>query len=558
MEFNLVFIEIAAALTTAGVVSLLAFRLRQPLIIAYIIAGLIVGPAFLGLTNSSEFFATMSQMGIAFLLFLVGLGLNWRNVREVGGVSLLIGVGQVVFTTIIGYFIAKLLGFDSVTSWFVAFAFAFSSTIIIVKLLSDKEDLDRLYGRISVGLLIVQDLIAMVSLLVLAAWRNGGDLISVLEVSALKMLAVILALWFISRFFLSPLIRFAARSHEMLFLTAISWCFALSSALVLLGFTVEIGALLAGVTLASSGFEREITSKIRPLRDFFIVIFFIVLGSTLSLASLLDVLVPALIFSAFILFGNPFIVLLLMRAVGFHPRTGFLVGTTVAQISEFSFIVLFAAASSGIVSSDVLPLATTVALITIAASSYLIIWNGQIYERCGWLFRWLEKGTEQKRHTIQTPEVLLLGYHRLGEQVLPVIQSLRQSYLVVDFDPSAIQELSAAQVPVMYGDAGDSELLTDLRADRAKLIVSTIPDADVSAEILEYIYTRSSRAAVVVTVKTAEQAAKMYALGATFVIVPSILSGKLFADLLKKKKTKKTSWGSLAREQRQILGLPLK
>jgi Kef-type K+ transport system membrane component KefB len=554
--FELLFLQIAVAIVTAGVVALLIYKLKQPLIIAYILTGLIVGPAVLGFTSGSDLFSTMSQIGIAFLLFLVGLNLNWRNVRDVGPIALLAGLGQVGFTTLIGFLIARSLAFATTESLLLGFALALSSTIVIVKLLSDKEDLDRLYGRISVGILLVQDLIAIVALLGISAVAQGGQLGIMLAVTVFKGAAALLVLLLIAKYVLPSLIRYAAQSSELLFMTALAWCFAVASGLHLIGFGIEIGALLAGISLAGTGFEREIGARVKSLRDFFLVIFFIVLGTNLSPASFSVAFLPALIFSAFVLVGNPLIVVMILRACGHHPRTGFLVGTTMAQVSEFAFIILAAAAGVGLVDVSVVPMVTLVAVFTIGVSSYLIKYNEALYEWLSRIFGWLDQSKEARRKSsAAVPEILLLGYHRMGESILPAVQAMRQSYLVVDVDPLAVQELNDLQVPTLYGDAGDEELLESVDAARSKLIISTIPDANISADILEFIAHHDSSAAVVVTVKTAEEAARMYSLGATFVIVPSILGGKLFADLLKKKKTKKSQWGTLAKEQKLTLGL---
>ena len=276
--FDLLFNEIALVIITAGVIGLIFVLFRQPLIIAYIATGLIIGPSVLGLTQSDEVFHAMSEVGIAFLLFMVGLNLNWRNVKDVGAVSVIAGLGQGLFTSLLGFFLASFFGFSTMNALFIGVGFAFSSTIIIVKLLTDKEDLDRFYGRIAVGMLIVQDIIAMLVLLVIGTFSGGVDNISLaLSGSILKGVVVIALLWVFAKYILPPIFRFAARSQELMFLLALSWCFAVASGLHFLGFGIEVGALLAGISLAGSRFHREIESKIRPLRDFFLVIFFIVL-----------------------------------------------------------------------------------------------------------------------------------------------------------------------------------------------------------------------------------------------------------------------------------------
>ena len=282
---NELFLELAGVILIAGVLALVAQRLRQPLIIAYIVTGVIVGPGVLALAHSTDIFTAMSQIGIAFLLFIVGLNLDWRRIKDVGRVAFLAGTAQVVCTSLIGFTIGRAVGFPVMTALFVAIAFSFSSTIIIVKLLSDKEDLDRLYGRIAVGMLIVQDLIAMFLLLVLAAMGDGGSVSLALGESALKGIAVLLVLALVGRFILPRIFRYAAQSQELLFLATIAWCFGLAVLLQSLGFGIEIGALLAGISLAGGGLQHEIEGKIHWLRDFFLVTYFVLLGTQLTVVS---------------------------------------------------------------------------------------------------------------------------------------------------------------------------------------------------------------------------------------------------------------------------------
>ncbi|MEK9155618.1 MAG: cation:proton antiporter, partial [Patescibacteria group bacterium] len=310
---NSLFLEIAAVMMTAGLFSLIAYRLHQPLIIAYIATGIVVGPGMFDLAQSLDVFETMSSIGIAFLLFIVGLNLNWRSVKDVGRVAMIAGFAQVVVTSVIGTSIALWMNIPMGTSLFLGVAFSFSSTIIIVKLLTDKEDLDRLYGRIAVGMLIVQDLIAMIILLVLAALQDGGDVRTILSVSLGKGIVAIFVLWVLAKLVVPKIFSYAARSQELLFLIALGWCFMIASALQYFGFGIEIGALLAGVSLAGTGFQHEIEAKIRSLRDFFLVIFFIVLGTHLTLGSVGDLLLPAIALSLYVLIGNPLIAQIIMR-----------------------------------------------------------------------------------------------------------------------------------------------------------------------------------------------------------------------------------------------------
>ncbi len=547
MEY--LFVEVGVVMVIAGVLAILAYKLKQPLIIAYILTGVLVGPGVMNLVQSTDVLGGLSQFGIALLLFIVGLNLNWRSIRDVGPVVLIGGIAQVICTSAIGYGIASLLKFDSLTSLFLGLAFSFSSTIIIVKLLSDKDDLDRLYGRISVGMLIVQDMLAMFLLLILGAWHGGGSVTQIVTTSLGKGVLVIFALFLLSKTVLPILFKFVARSQELLFLVALGWCFAVASTLLGLGFSIEIGALLAGISLAASGFQHEIEAKIRTLRDFFLIIFFIVLGTGLTLGNLQTLLVPAIVISLYVLIGNPLIAWLLMRFLGYHPRSAWLTGTTMAQISEFSFILLTAGIAAGLVAENAIALATIVAMITITLSSYLINYNEQIYEKLAFIFERFGLGKHTEGHRAEVADYILFGYNRMGKRLWPQLKKLDSDTLVVDYNPMIIEELAKVGIPAMYGDAGSDDLLHFIGAAKAKLIISTISDITVTIDLLDYLRAHHAKGTIIVTARNAGEAAKCYALGATYAVIPSILGGEHLGQYLKEKKATKGGWQKLAKQQ---------
>jgi len=547
--FEELFIQIAVILVVATALSFVLKAIRQPLMIAYILTGLIIGPSVLGMATDIATLEALSQIGIAFLLFLVGIHLDWRHIKEVGKVSLLSGIGQAVLTSALGYGIGILLNLPHQTALLIGVAFAFSSTIVVVKLLSDKEDLSRLYGRIAIGILIVQDIIAMFILIFLSAIQDGGSLGATLAISLSKAVLTIIVMGAISHFILPKILKYASSSQELLFLSALGWCFLASGILYWLGFGIEIGALIAGISLAGTGFQREVESKVKPLRDFFLVMFFIVLGMNLSFDSLEGALLPTLVFSAFILIGNPLIVLLLLRSMGYHPRTGFLTGTTVAQISEFSFIVLTGGMAAGLINANIMSMSTLVGLLTIAVSSYMITYNEQIFAKIEWAFKWMEpKNQKEKKMRGKQTQAVVFGFKDMGSTILPTIEKLGMSYQVVDFDPQMIEKMKEKEIPHIYGDAGNEELLSFLNVEKSKLVISTIPDNQISSEIIRYLKARNSKATMILTAKSSTKAKELYKLGATFVIVPSLLGGELFAQLLKKKKTLKRSWKTQAKK----------
>lgn len=537
------FFEIGSIIVLAGALSFIAYALRQPLILAYIVTGMLAGGNLLGLAKSPETFDALSQVGIAFLLFTVGLGLNWRRVRDVGGSALITGFGQVLFTSAVGYPIALALGLDSTTSLFVAIAFAFSSTIIIVKMLADKGDLETLYGRLAIGTLLVQDLLAMLMLLVLGALGSGDTITAILAGSLLKGVVTLLGLAAVSMWVIPSVVRYAARSQELLMLFGIGWCFFVAGVLHVAGFGIEIGALLAGVALSGTVFQREILSRVQHLRDFFLIIFFIVLGTDLDFSTLESMWLPALVLSLFILIGNPLIVLLTTRLLGHHPRTGWLTGTTFAQISEFSFIVIAVGVSLGLVQTEALALTAAVGVITIAGSTYLIHFNQQVYDTMRPLLRWMEPAERKRRRQMEwTPEVVMLGYHRMGRVVLPTLQKLSKRILIMDYDPMVMDVLQEEKIPSLYGDASDEDVLAEVQVQDAKLILSTIPDFSVTTSVLKYLHEAKYRGTVIVTTKDTEEAERAKEMGATYVLVAPVLGGERLSELLGKHRLVKKRW----------------
>ncbi|PIN76617.1 sodium:proton exchanger, partial [Candidatus Woesearchaeota archaeon CG10_big_fil_rev_8_21_14_0_10_47_5] len=417
MEIS-IFVELSMIIIIAVIVTGLMRLLKQPLIIGYILTGVILSPYFLNIIRSTDAISVFAQIGIALLLFIVGLNLNPRIIKDVGKVSLITGVGQVIFTSVIGFFLGRLLGFSTIASIYIAIALAFSSTVIITKLLSDKGDMETLYGRISIGFLIVQDLVAILVLMVIASIPTGLSFSTLVFGIILKGLGLLLLLFLVGAYILPPICKAVAKSQEFLLLFSIGWCLALASLFYYMNFSIEIGALLAGITLSVSAYRYEICSKMKPLRDFFIILFFILLGSQMAFANISQYIIPILVFSAFILIGNPLIVMALMGLLGYSKRNSFLAGLTVAQISEFSLILIILGVKVGHLTNEVLSIVTVIGLITIAGSTYLILYADKIYpllsRYLGVFERKGKKVDEHRYHSDGDYDLILFGYNRIG------------------------------------------------------------------------------------------------------------------------------------------------
>jgi Kef-type K+ transport system membrane component KefB len=480
------FSEIALLLVLAAAVGLVGTLLRQPLIVSFIAVGLLAGPSMLDLVHSEAEIDLLSELGIAVLLFLVGIKLDVKLIRSLGGVSVLTGMGQVLFTAFFGYLIGLGLGLDHVTSLYVAVALTFSSTIIIVKLLSDKREIDALHGQIALGFLIVQDLFVVFAMIVLsaigigAADDGGEGQGSVLRVLASGVAMVVAVILFV-RFIANPLTAFLARVPELLTIFAIALAAMFAAIGHIVGLGKEVGGLLAGVALASTAFRETIAARLAPLRDFLLLFFFIALGATLDLSQLGTHVTGAVIFSLFVLIGNPLIVLAIMGALGYRKRTGFLAGLTVAQISEFSLIFVAMGVSLGHVTQDALGLVTMVGLVTIAASTYMITYSHQLYpvfEPVLGIFE--RKGTPREPneagfHRGISFQIVVFGLGRFGTAIGLRLHRRGIRVLGVDFNPSAVRRWRDLGLDAEFGDASDPEFVAELPLQGVSWAVCTVP-----------------------------------------------------------------------------------
>lgn len=530
-----IFIQLAVILFTAFIVSFIAKLLKQPIIIGYIIAGIIISPFLIIFGATKEVIDIFSKFGIAFLLFIVGLHMNPKVVREVGVNSLLIGLGQMILTFAAGFLVAwKVIGMSIISSSYVGIAIAFSSTIIVMKLLSDRQDLDSLYGKIAIGILIIQDVVAMGVLLFISSLSHEVSL----EGSAIKMigggLVLVIFLFLIGYFVLPRLTKIIAKSQELLFLFSICWCFLISALFNYFGMSIEIGALIAGVTLSLTQYSTEISSKIRPLRDFFLIIFFIILGLNISLSGFGSIILDAVILSLVVIILKPIIVMYLMKMFRYTKRTNFLVGTSLAQISEFSLIILGLGVSLGHIESTVLQTLILTMIITIVFSSYMIIYSREFYSKMANFASLFEKKNLKKvKITDKNYDTILFGYNRIGYSILNAIKSAKKKALVVDFNPDVISVLNRFKVPCIYGDVDDPELLKELPIDKIDMAVSTIPEYDANLILVEEIRAVNPKAVIIARAHTIADAFELYKKGASYVLTPHFLGGEYVSNMIK-------------------------
>lgn len=478
------FIEVAFLLILATAIGFLGLLFKQPLIVSFIAVGLLAGPSALDIVYSKEKIDFLSELGIATLLFLVGIKLDIKLIRSIGLVSIFTGLGQVIFTSLGGYLIGLALDFDRTSSLYIAIALTFSSTIIIVKLLSDKKEIDALHGQIALGFLIVQDIFVVLSMVILATIGIGSDTgdksVSIFEV-ILSCLGLILFVVIFVRFIATPLTQKLANAPELLLIFSIAFAALFASTGELIGLGKEVGGLLAGIALASTPYRESIAARLAPLRDFLLLFFFIALGSTLDLSQLGNNIYESIIFSLFVLIGNPIIVIAIMGVMGYQKRTSFLAGLTVAQISEFSLIFIAMGITLGHVKNEVLGVVTLVGIITIALSTYMITYSHRLYKIFEPYLHIFEKKKAQREKDSNDSysmryDIIILGLGRFGTALAQELKANGISVLGIDFNPNVIKKLNSEGLDCRYGDATDSEFLSELPLRDAKWMISTVPN----------------------------------------------------------------------------------
>ena len=482
------FTTTALVLAVAAVVAFIAHRARQPLIVAFIAVGILVGPSALNWVSDNEPLELFAEIGIAVLLFLVGLKLDIQLVRTTGKVALATGLGQVLFTSLAGFGLAFLLGMSATVAAYVAVALTFSSTIIIVKLLSDKRELEKLHGRIALGFLIVQDIVVVIAMIVLSSIGAEGDASIGMQLVRIvaSALGLILGTWLVIAFVMPRVLPLVASSQELLIVTAVSWAVSVAALSSWLGFSVEVGAFLAGFALASTPYRESIASSLSGLRDFLVLFFFIELGAQLDFSAIGSQVPAAIVLSLFVLIGNPIIVLVIMGIMRYPRRVAFLSGLAVAQISEFSLILITLGRELGHVDNDAVGLVTLVGLITIGLSTYMIIYSHQIFQRLSPFLRIFER---KRLITDADPfaepiDTIVYGYGRFGRHLVRHLAQAGHRVLVIDWDPYGRLDLDdpvlLERVTMRFGDADDPEFPGTLPVADVEWIVSTIAQADTS------------------------------------------------------------------------------
>ena len=484
------FVSVALILALAVAAGAIAKLLRQPVVVSFIIVGILAGPTAFNLVEGAEEIRLFAKFGIAILLFLVGLKLDFHMIRSTGKVALVAGLSQVAFTAAVGFGIAMLFGFEATTAFYIAVALTFSSTIIIIKLIGDKRELDTLYGRIAVGILIVQDILVVAAMVVIVTIGTPGEgsVVTDLVVTLASSVVFLGVIAFASKFVLEKVLDWISKSPELTLLFGVAWAIVLAAISILIGLSMEIGAFVAGVSLASTAYRESLGARMVSLRDVMLLFFFIELGASLTFADALGQLWPAIVLSVFVLVGKPLIVFAIMGWMGYRSITSFRTGVALAQISEFSLILIALGYSLGQVDSAVLSLVTLVAVFTITVSSYLILYTDKLFPLMQGFMHLFERGkasaVDEESQSLSF-DAIVIGSGRFGTEVISGLISSGSSVLAVDLDPDALARARELGAETLFGDVVDPDFAKMLPIHQTGTLICTAPDRSTNTLLLE-------------------------------------------------------------------------
>lgn len=535
MVTETIFFNLGAILIIATVAAYLSRILKQPLIPAYIITGVLLGPTGFALVQDQTIINTFAEFGIAFLLFVVGLELDFSRLKTTGFVATAGGIIQMAILFIAGFLVSLFLGFIQLEAIYVALIIAFSSTFVVVKMLSDKKELDTLHGRILIGILLMQDIIAILALAILHTLNNFSP--SFLIISILQGVALLGVALLFGKFVFPPLFKFAAKTQELLFLLSISVCFLFSIFALNMNYSIAIGAFIAGVTLANLPYNYEIIGRVKPLRDFFATSFFVSLGMQLQFSYMNKLIIPMMIIGLFVVLIKPTIIMISVLFFGYSRSTAFKSAFPLAQMSEFSLIIMTQGLLLKHISKEFFTMGVMVGIITIVISTYFIQYDEWMYKFIAKPFTFLDKIGKAQRELDYHPEdhkyhVIMVGVNRIGYGIIKTLKKIKKKMFVVDYNPEIVRDMIRQNIPCMYGDIGDIEIIERLNIKDAQIIISTVPHIKDNIFLIRKARDKNKKVVIFVTASEIDEALKLYDVGADYVILPHFLGGDRVSYLL--------------------------
>lgn len=538
--------EVAKCIIAAWALAVLAQLFRQPLILAYLAAGFAAGPLGLGLVKDDEHIAVIAEIGLSLLLFMIGLEIDLKKMLRAGRVITITAITQVFGGCALGLLFFLAWGFPlsqgRLDAFYLATAATLSSTVIIVKILYDKRELDTLPGRLTLGILVLQDLAAILFLALQPNLQNPSALL--LSLSLSKAFVLVAFAFLVSKYLLPSLFKAMARAPELMLVGALAWCFLLAEMANQLGLSREMGALIAGVALSTFPYALDVTAKVISLRDFFVTLFFVALGMRIPAPSF-DLVIWAILIGAFVLLSRLVTIFPVLHRMQQGHRVSLLPAINLSQISEFSLVILLLGYESKHIQRHTLDIIAYAFVLLAVLSSYAITSSDSIFRRLSALLKRvrvsdLDHALEEASDGEHSPRIMILGFFTTASSLLAELErtqpELLQELAVIDFNPIVNQKLRQRGVKVIYGDVSKRDTLIHAGAGKAEVLLCTLPNWILKGTN-NLVHVRQLReinptARIVVTSESFAEIDQLYRAGADYVGVPRVTeAGELCAVL---------------------------
>ena len=522
----------ALIITTAAILGTAARKTKQPTVIAYIFTGLLLGPFFLDIIVETEGTQLLGEIGLSFLLFLIGVEIKLDEIREIFREVTFIALGQMSVSALLGYLTGQAFGFTFMESVFVAAAFTFSSTAVVVKLLSSKDEISTLPGKIGVGVLLIQDVavVLILALLSTSASTPSQIVVSIAEIGV--MISIIAGISYLSSQKLLPKVfRKVSENRQAFFIHGITWAFLFITLSDSIGLSTEIGAFFAGLSLAQLPYSHELIEEIRPLTDFFMAVFFINIGLGLTGNALSTYMVEAFLAAGILMIGKFAVLFFTIDRLKFTPETSLKSALNLSQMSEFSLILGALGVSKGLISPEIFGFISLTMIITVGFSSYFIAFSENFYRRFEHV---LARIDSEAKNDVEVEALedhaLVIGYDFIGRRSAEILEDEFEDVMVVDRNSANVNEISRSGYEYVYGDFGHGEIRNASQINKADFVMSLVPDFTVNRKIVEEA---SPDAAVFVKASNLDEAAELYDLGAHYVIQKNELVGEKMGEYVK-------------------------
>ncbi len=517
------FIGVVIILST--ILAIIFYKMNQSPIFGYIIAGILAGPGF-GIIKDPSIINLMSQMGVTFLLFIVGLELDIHKVKKNGFKSFVISIIQIIFVFLISYSLSRIY-FGITASVFIGILVSFSSTTIVAKFLNESGAMNSAHGKISIMCLIIQDIISILVLSLMKSIRVN------IYTPFIKAVVFIIITYLLSKLIVKMLDSIS-KSRELLLLSTVSMVFFFGWLANYLGLNSALGAYLAGFFLSSSVLSYEISSEIKSLRDFFIVLFFFSVGTMFEMPTMkmLELVGMFLLLGMIVKFV---VVFFEMKFFKYGNRTSFMTGALMAQLSIFSLIIAQSGYSYGFFTKDFVTSVSIAVVFSMLISTYIMRYSERLYELVSDIIKPLDKFNDEKLDNAPKRiknHIVIFGAHQIGMKIAKSLRNTKKKFIIIDIDSWKIKKLISRKYFAVYGDMNSPEVLERVNLRKARIIISTVSRFEYNALLLQRTKKMNKKATMIFFAKNKDDALKLYAMGADFVMIPEIFGGKKIYDYL--------------------------